>query len=201
LLEKEKIVAVLESFNPDVVCVELDEIRFKKLKGEEIDESYLKQISWFSKFMITKIKKKSEKIAEDSEQEYGGDMISALQYCGDNNIPVKLIDMGIVETSKGFDKLNWGEKVLFWGGIEFGKATLEQVNNLDEEKVRVRQEELETKFPNLYEHLVVGRDKFMANKIAEVVLLNKYERVLVFVGKGHVVGIKSILDDKGIDVE
>lgn len=201
LLEKEKIVKAIEDFKPDVVCIELDELRLKKLQGKEIDESYLKQISWFSKFMLKKIKNKSMKIAEGSEQEYGGDMITALKYCGDNNIPIKLIDMGIIQIAKGFDKLNWGEKVLLYMGINFGKTSLEDVNNLNEETTKANLEMMKAKLPNLYNHLVVGRDKFMANKIMEVVLLKKYERVLVFVGAGHLVGIKGFLDDNGIEVE
>ena len=109
--------------------------------------------------------------------------------------------MGVIEIAKGFDKINWGEKVLLFVGVGFGNSSLDEVNNLDEEKVKANLQMMKTKLPNLYEYVVVGRDKFMANKIAEVVLLNKYERVLVFVGQGHVVGIKSFLDDKGIDVE
>lgn len=201
LLEKKKIVAMIESFNPDVVCVELDEVRFRKLKGQEIDEDYLKQLSWFSRTMLKRIKTKSEKLAEGSEQQYGGDMISAMQYCGDNNLPVKLIDMGVIQIAKGFDKLNWGEKVLLWMGTKYGNTTLEEVNNLDEEKVKANLDMMKNKLPNLYNHVVVSRDKFMANKISEVILLQKYERVLVFVGQGHVDGITQFLEDKGIDVE
>ena len=201
LLEKEKIVKAIEDFNPDVVCIELDEIRLKKLQGKEIDETYLKQISWFSKFVLKKIKNKSMKIAEGSDQKYGGDMISALQYCGTNNLPVKLIDMGVIQIAKGFDKVNWGEKVLLYMGIGFSKTSLEDVNNINEETTKANLEMMKAKLPNLYNHLVVGRNKFMANRIMEVVLLKKYERVLVFVGNGHIEGIKGFLDENGVDVK
>lgn len=201
LMEEKEIVAVLKGYMPDVVCIELDELRLKKLQGEEIDQSYLKEISWFSRYIITKINKKSSNIAKDSEQQYGNDMISALQYCGEKKIPVKLIDMGVKEIAKGFDKLNWGEKVLMWMGVGFGSTSLEQVNNLTEEKVQANMEELKRKLPNLYNHVVVARDKFMANKISEVLLIKKYERVLVFVGQGHVKGIKAFLHEKGINSE
>lgn len=201
LLEKEKIVKVIEEFKPDVICIELDEIRLKKIMGEEVNEDLFKEISWFSKFILKKIKDKSTKVAEGSKQQYGGDMISALQYCGENKIPCKLIDMDVKEITKGFDKLNWGEKVLLYFGVGFGKVSLEKVNNLTEEQVQANLENMKRKLPNLYNHLVIARDKFMANRIIDVVGLKRFDRILVFVGKGHIKGIKNHLNETGFDFE
>ncbi len=200
-MDKKEIVAVLKGFVPDAVCIELDDIRLKKLQGKEIDQDYLKEVSWFSRTILKKIKSKSEKLAEGSEQQYGGDMISALQYCGENNIPVKLIDMPVQEIAKGFDKLNWGEKVLMYIGVGFGQTSLEQVNNLTEEQVEANLQQMKIKLPNLYNHVVVARDKYMANKIMDVITTNKYQNILVFIGQGHIKGITTFLHDQGIDVE
>jgi pheromone shutdown protein TraB len=200
LLEKQKVVDAIEEFNPDAVCVELDQTRFDKLQGKNVEQQ-IEGMSWFSKKIMKKIKDKSEKVVKNTSQQYGGDMISALQYCTDKNIPCKLIDMDVKDIAKGFDKLNWGEKVLIYFGVGFQSPSLDQVNNLTEEQIEANLQNLKIKLPNLYNHVVVARDKYMANRIMDVVKLDKYNRIQVFVGKGHVKGIKQFLDDAGFDSE
>ncbi len=203
LLEKKKIEEAIKVFKPDAVCVELDKIRFDKLSNpEEAKKDYSKDLSWFSRMILKKIKDKSTNIAKDTNQEYGGDMIGALQYCAKKKIPCKLIDMGVIEIAKGFDKLNWKEKLILYVMINYGKKVdINQVNKLNQESVKSNLENMKVKFPNLYDHLVVARDRFMANKIMDLAKLDEYNRILIFVGHGHVEGIKQHLNRKGFVVK
>lgn len=181
LMSKEEIYKILNDNKPDIIAVELCEVRVG-LKPLTIDENYL----------IMKIGKATKQKAEKENVVYGSDMISAVLYANENKIRVGLIDRDLIETSKLMEKIPSNELVSFLKEISEleNKNLKKEVDSFDAEK---EINELKTKYPISYEFLVASRDLFMANKLLRLEKNNPNKKIIAFVGKGHLKVIDELI--------
>lgn len=183
---KEKIINEIKEFNPDIIAVELCELRFNLL-GVNIETEYNKDESILGKI--------SESIKEKTKEQnlnYGSDMITASNYAKENKIKLEFIDRSILDTQYLMSKIPQEELNGFLIELQkFQEADIKkELEKLDEKKLL---NELKNKYPVSYEFLVNGRDLFMANKILRLIKNNEKKKILVFVGKGHLNKIEELI--------
>jgi pheromone shutdown protein TraB len=141
----------------------------------------------------------------------GSEMKLAVELARKTKAKIALIDQDIEVTLKKFSqRLTWKEKFRFvadiFKSILFRKKALKELGieteQLDLSKVPSKMlirkliKQLEKRYPNVYDVLVVQRNKIMANNLTK--LMHKYpdEIVLAIVGAGHEEEILKLVKDR-----
>lgn len=187
---------IINRENPDLIALELDESRlYALLRGE--------RRSNFS-FIINFLSLIQNYFGRKTGIFPGEEMLRAFEIAQKKQIPIALIDREIEITLKKFNSIPLIEKmklffflplifIPFPRGIKFDIRKVPPKDLVD-----YAMKELNKRFPNLYRILVEERDIYMAGNLMN--LYNDYEKILAFVGAGHVRGIKKILEEKGFEV-
>jgi len=197
---------VIEETQPDVVAVELDEGRYRQLKGEapdDIDPKDLLQGSvafqFLAYWMLSYIQKR---LGDRFDVEPGADMKAGIETAERLGADVALIDRDIQVTIQRFwARMRLREKLrLLWELLlaiaGFGGSAEEEID-LDEltdtDVVTAMMEEFRRFSPNGAEALIDERDAYLAHNL--VGLREAGADVVAVVGAGHEAGIRAYLDD------
>ena len=180
-MSKEDIYKILDKSKPDIIAVELCEVRvgLKKLTLEE--DSLLMKIA-----TATQSKAKKENIA------YGSDMANAILYANENKIQVGLIDRDLIETSNLLQKIPEKELKLFTKEINEleNKNLKEKADNFNpENEIKKTKED----YPIAFEFLVTSRDLIIANKLLRLEKNNPIKNIIVLIGKGHLKQVGELI--------
>lgn len=203
--EIENSINVLE---PEVVAIELDYSRFKRLmskkeKNEKVDT--MKMIKEFGvagyAFMLAG-SYVQKKVGKSLGIEAGIDMKSAYLKAREKKIPTALIDLDIKYTIKKISKLSFARKSSMFFNIIFKSFKKEYRNTLqfdvkkgvpDDEFISKAIGILRKEVPDLYKILIADRNKYMVDKL--LALRNNHEGVIIaVVGAGHVEGMYELLE-------
>lgn len=190
---------VIERVKPEVVCVELDKIRFDDLTGDsafrELDVlkvvregrtlyllAYLALASYQRRMGLTLGVKP------------GAEMVAAVNAANERGIQVELIDRDInITLKRTWSNLGpWKRAVLLRSLIGGGArgAALRALERLREPKALSQMlSELSRVAPEIKRPLIDERDQYLASKAVEAG--NGKQRVVVVVGAAHVPGIKQ----------
>jgi pheromone shutdown-related protein TraB len=198
----------IEERQPDVVAVELDEDRYRQLKGEtpdDIEPSDLLRgnivFQFLAYWMLSYVQ---ARLGERFDIEPGADMRAGIETAEASGIDVALVDRNIQTTIRRFwARLSFVEKLrLFWelllglvgiggSGEELTEEDLEELTDVD--VVSAMMEEFREFSPGGAEALIDERDAFISRRL--VALAHEGRDVVAVVGAGHVEGIKGYLDD------
>ncbi|MDY6780322.1 MAG: TraB/GumN family protein, partial [Halobacteria archaeon] len=203
----EKVRDTVEETEPDVVAVELDENRYKSIKGEEKTEDLSPRdllegnkpfeflVYWLLSYLQTKI-------GDEFGIEPGADMKAAIEIAEEGNIPVALVDRDIrVTVQRLWSKMSFIEKLKFVGALVLGLAGIgvdDEEIDMDElaeggDMVEVLIDEFREFSPRGAEALIDERDAYIAHKLLD--LRDQGLTVVAVVGAGHERGIQAYLDD------
>jgi len=183
---KKLIIKEIEEFKPDIIGVELCETRLKVMIEDIKPE--LNMIEDTS--LIGKIANAIKKKANENNLDYGSDMISASKYALANKIQLVCLDRDIMELRSLMEKIPEKEALGFMTELgKFEEANIKQ--EIDANKVL---KELKEKYPVSFEFLINSRDLTIENNILKLILKNPDKRILVFIGKGHLIKIQKDLD-------
>ncbi|MFB6081378.1 MAG: TraB/GumN family protein [Halanaeroarchaeum sp.] len=197
---------VIEAEDPDVVAVELDESRFRQLKGEtpdDIDPKDLLQGSVAFQFLAYwLLSYVQQRMGERFDVEPGADMKAGVDTAERIGADVALIDRNIQVTIQRFwARMRLREKLrLVWelalalagfGGGEAEEIDLEDLTDAD--VVTAMLEEFRRFSPNGAAALIDERDAYLAHNL--VGLRESGARVVAVVGAGHKQGIEAYLAD------
>ncbi len=198
--------AVIEEEEPDVVAVELDENRYRQLKGEapeDIDPKDLLQGSvafqFLAYWMLSYVQKR---LGDRFDVEPGADMKAGIDTAERMGSDVALIDRDIQVTIQRFwSRMRLREKLrLLWelllaimgfGGDAEAEIDLEELTDTD--VVTAMMEEFRRFSPRGAEALIDERDAYLAHNL--VALRESGARVVAVVGAGHKAGIEAYLED------
>ena len=198
-----KIKEVIEKVKPDCVAVELDENRYQALKSGQT-ESSLKSLGLATFVIFKLLKKLQQKVGDIVGIIPGSDMLTAVEFSKEKEIPVYFIDQDIQATLYSFKKLKLSEKLRlikyaltasFY--IYSGKGDKEKIDLTKvppEELIDQAMETFQKVFPQLYKILVEDRNKRMASALLE--LSKTHKNIVAVVGAGHRKGLKSLLSNK-----
>ncbi len=193
---------VIEREKPDIVAVELDNARYKALKGEEeVKEINVKELLREGKFyyfllhlLLAYIQKK---IGDDAGVKPGAEMLSAIEKAEKIGARVALIDRDIQLTLGRFwNKMSFFEKLKLFGSITgaslgFGTKDIDMDSVTNEDVVAQLISELRKLAPSAASVLVDERDAFMAKNLLEI---SREGNVVAVVGAGHREGIQRYLN-------
>lgn len=193
---------VIEREKPDIVAVELDQARYRALKGEEeVKEINVRELlsggnshyfllHWFLAYI-------QKKIGTDAGVKPGAEMLSAIEKAEKIGARVALIDRDIQLTLVRFwDKMSIFEKLklfgsLFAASLGIGTQEIDMDTVTNEDVVTQLVAELRKVAPGAASVLIDERDAFMAKNLLEI---SRKGNVVAVVGAGHREGIQRYLD-------
>ncbi len=209
-VSKESVVDVrrtIELVKPDVVCVELDEVRYKNLTdptrwrktniGEVIRKG--RAMLLLSSLIMTSFQRR---IGKKLGVMPGAELLEGIKAAEDVGAEVVLADRDIQVTLKRtwrnlgiWDKLRMATQ-LTASLFVTEEIDEEMIENLkDKEKLSDVLQLLADEFPRIKSTLIDERDRYLAQKIGEV----NGARIVAVVGAGHVPGIiKEIEEDQDL---
>ncbi|MFP4633100.1 MAG: TraB/GumN family protein [Halobacteriales archaeon] len=197
----------IDVYEPDVVAVELDEKRYKSIKGDapsDLDPADLLEgnkpfellVYWLLSYLQTKL-------GDRFGIEPGAEMLAAIETAEERGLPVALVDRDInVTVARLWKKMSLWEKLKFVGGLVVGVAGLgragdEMEAEIDEmmegDVVEVLIEEFREFSPRGAEALIDERDAYIASNLDS--LRREGKSVVAVVGAGHRAGILAYLED------
>ena len=190
----ERIDEAFESFDPDVVCLELDLGRLNALiTGErESPDSFI--YAFLAKFQ--------RYIGNKTGVMPGEEMLHAYNRASDTGKEIYLIDRDIRETLGRLRAVRRKEKVkalmmlpLSIFGTKFDFQEIPEDEMLEDMK-----EKFAESFPEIYQAVLEERDEYMFKALEKVVEDNPGKDILVVVGAAHQKGLedrKDEIDSKG----
>lgn len=194
---------VIEREKPDIVAVELDNGRFKALKGEEeeVKEVNLKELLSGGKiyyfmlhWLLAYVQKK---IGADTGVKPGAEMMAAIEQAEKTGAKIALIDRDIqVTLGRFWNRMSFFEKLKLFGSLVgaslgFGSEKIDIETVTNEDVVTQLIEELRKLAPSAAIVLIDERDAFMAKNLLD---LSNQGKVVAVVGAGHREGIQKYLD-------
>ncbi|HEC82615.1 MAG TPA: hypothetical protein ENI53_01865 [Thermoplasmatales archaeon] len=193
---RKKIEEIIEEEKPDAVAVELDFNRALALQSKERGRGKVN-------FLYYVMAKLQNIIAKRFSGEVGGEMISAINKARSMGIPLYYIDMDSREIiNKLWSNLSFRKKISillssFLSLFVSRKRIEREIKNFEKDGEKTIKK-FEKEMPELKRILIDERNEYMANKLRDI--LNENNKVVAIVGEGHIVGLKSLLNDFEIKI-
>lgn len=197
---------VIEEEKPDAVAVELDEGRYRQMKGgtpDEIAPADLLQGSMALQFLAYwLLSYVQQRMGERFDIDPGADMLAAVEKAEAVGSEVALVDRDIQVTIQRFwarmgffEKLRLVGQLLLavlgvGGGKEVEEVSMEELTDAD--VISAMMEEFRQFSPTGAEALINERDAYLAHNIVN--LREQGKHVVAVVGAGHKAGIKRYLE-------
>ena len=199
--------------NPvDIVCVELDEKRYKRIHQEEtgfsIDDmqKHIEQLGLPGALLSFVISFFQRVLAILFNIKPGHDMITATEYAKKENKMLFFIDQDAEITLQQFsDKFTLEEalailpKMVIYSLSDMFSKDSELFSMLDLRKVpslkliRLVNERTKIIFPTFYKIIIADRNKYMSRQIIKIAEKHPESKILVVIGGGHMDGISELL--------
>ncbi|MEC9441150.1 MAG: TraB/GumN family protein [Myxococcota bacterium] len=193
--------SIIEQEQPDVVCVELDEGRFKALREQQRWEDLdLRQIIRNKQltFLMARLALMGfqKQMGSYTGVKPGAEMAAAIEIAEAQGCEVALIDRDVSATLlRAWRKTPWYKRAMLAFSLLFGVFEKTEVN--EEELAKLRQEanitsmldELGEAMPEVKSVLVDERDTYMAGEIQRT----DGEKIVVVIGAAHGPGIQRKL--------
>jgi pheromone shutdown protein TraB len=194
---RQRIERLVEHRRPDLVCIELDEDRYRYIRQKEREGRY-------PSMTVALLARFQTRTAEMFGTTVGDEMIAAVDAAEELGVPHEFIDMdGFSVMQKLRREMTWREK--FWvfiaslGAQFISKKRIEKELREYEENPDAYEEELGRRFPTFKRVLIDERNIYMAGRIAQTT--TTHPSVIAVVGDGHVKGITHYLDQWGLPHE
>ncbi len=194
----------IERERPEIVAVELDEGRYRQMKGELPDDldagDLLRGNTVFQFLAYWMLSYVQTRLGERFDIEPGADMRAAVETAEDLGLGVALVDREIQTTIQRFwARMTLVEKFKLVGGLfvgMFGYGSEEEIDMeelTDADVVTAMMAEFRRFSPGGAEALIDERDAYIAHKL--LALRDGGHDVLAVVGAGHRKGIERYLED------
>ena len=193
----EEVAKAVQELKPDVIALELDLKRFKRLISNTKHKIKLSDITQKG-FLINLIGSYLERyLGKKVGVLPGAEMRKAIELARKNKIKVALIDQDISITLRKLKaKFTLKEKLRLVKNILLAPFTAQKIK-IDLRKVPEQKLinkltlQLKKDYPSVYEVLIEERNSVMAERLIRLMQENK--KVLAIVGAGHIRGIEKIL--------
>ena len=194
---RQRVEMLVEHRHPDLVCIELDEDRYRYIRQKEREGKY-------PSMTVALLARFQTRTAEMFGSTVGDEMIAAVDAAQGLGVPHELIDMDGYTLFRRLKKeMTFREQ--FWifiaaiGAQFISKKRIERELKEYEEDPEAYEAELDRKFPTVKRVLIDDRNAYMAGRIAQS--STTHPSVMAFVGDGHVRGITQHLDQLGLPHE
>ncbi len=197
----EDVVRCFEEFDPDCVCIELDEQRYASITDKD---------RWRNSDLVEIIKKKQvayllvntilasfqRRMAKQMDSQSGAEMMKGIELANTHEKTLVLADRPIKLTfSRIWAKLSTGERVKLITAIissifddeEISEEELQELKNADALETALK--EVGKQFPMVKEVLVDERDAYLTDKIRNA----PGKKIMAIIGAAHAAGIERNL--------
>ncbi len=193
---------VIENEKPDVVCVELDEQRYKALseqrKWESLDLKEIIQKKQLSTLIVNLLLASYQKrLGDQLGMMPGVELLEATKVAQELNIPIDLCDRDVrITLRRAWNSMSLWEKIKL---LSVGVAGLFEEYEISEEELsRIREQDVLTELmeglgeamPVLKTVLIDERDTYLTQKMREA----QGQKIVSIVGAGHMNGIAKALE-------
>ncbi len=186
----EEVKQSIKKIHPDIIALELDVIRFKKLISKNQKINLWKNIGTQGFFFNLIGAWAEKKLGEKVNILPGSEMKTAIKLAKKEKIKIALIDQDIRITLKKLSKeITFKEKLTFLKDILFSIFSFKNKIDIDLTKVPEKNfikkiiRDVKKRYPNVYRILVKERNKIMAVNL--ITLMNTNKTILAIVGAGH----------------
>lgn len=194
---------------PDLICVELDEGRFNTLDVKNKDfEEYLKKRKNLP-ILYKLFLRHQEKSAKKHGVSPGDEMIAAIRYAQQNNLPFELIDMDFqylygelmnsLKTSEKIKLSFLGVFLTLFGWYFNREEKIEKDLERLDKNFDKNMEKMQESYPIFKKIILDDRNEYMAKKIMN--LRQNHKNIIACVGDGHIHGISRILNSNNVEFE
>ncbi len=200
---------VVESVNPDLIAVELDDKRFKKLLSEDkLSNTSMKDIITKSdmglrgSLILAIFSKFQSKIAHKLGIDVIGlDMMAGYEESSKRDIPLALVDQDMQKTFKRFTKeITFMESMktmisFILGYIHISRKSKDKLesevssDNIDVEEILMQ---IESVFPTFKKVFLDERNHVITEKTAN--LAKNFDNTVLVIGAAHEPGIKKLFN-------
>lgn len=182
--------ALIEKEKPDILALELDLLRFKKLMSNKEQKFSIRSLSSSGSLMGIIGAFIEKKLGEKVGVKPGDEMKAAINIAKKNKIKIVLIDQSIQTTFKRLsEEITLKEKLKFLSDILTSLIFPKKRIKIDLTKVPEEGtiagmiSEVKKRYPNVYKTLIYERNIYMAKQLIELVKIGK--KTIVIVGAGH----------------
>ena len=200
----QQLLDIFDEKQPDVICVELDKQRYNALLAKKADPEAYKQYERRVPFIYKLLSKFQDGMASEYGVVAGQEMLTAIGFAKNKQLPVAFIDMNAQKLfKKMLRKMSFTEKIKLilsgLGGFFVSKKRVETELKKIENNFDSYIERIGERFPTIKEVLVDERNHFMAQQLTQA--NEQYTKIVAIVGDGHIPGLTKLLEQKEIDFE
>ena len=195
-----------ESFEPDIIAVELDQQRLQQLlhppkdKGS-IDLRLVRKLGIRGFLFAMGARYAQRKLGNKVGVKPGSEMLAAVKTARKHKKTLSLIDRSIDKTIRKLMKeLTWKEKRRFAYDLLFGKYSKKLKVQLDissvppGELIDTLMEQVKDRYPTVYRVLVEERNHYMAKQLIVLHKRSPEQKILAVVGAGHKKEMEELLN-------
>lgn len=192
---REQVRNVIEEEQPDRVCVELDESRYRSLTSESgwADMNLVETIregQGFTLFLTLLLSIYQRRLGLEQDIKPGEELLEAVETAKENSIEFSLVDRDINETfSRALDQLTLWEKIKLLSSFFVVEEEMDVEDLKQEDMLSTLVRELEEEFPSIKRTFLDERNEYMAEKILE----EDFDHAVAVVGAAHVEGLADEL--------
>lgn len=201
---KNALLDIFETKKPEVICVELDQRRYHALKLKQTDPEQYKQNSQQLPAIYKLLARFQENMADEYGVTPGEEMLTAITYAQEHQLPVELIDMDAQQLfTEMLKKMSFTERMRLFltglGGFFINKKKVEKELQSIQNNFDTYLDDIGKKFPTIKKTLIDDRNDYMVQQLIN--LSTTYSNIVALIGDGHVPGITKIFDEKNVSYE
>jgi pheromone shutdown-related protein TraB len=196
----------IKEFNPDIIALELDPIRFHALISKKQKRDIIKELKYLGIRGIilntigSWIEKKLGKRVNVSP---GSEMRIAIRLAKKNKKEIALVDQDVRITIKKLTKeVKFKEKLRIFLDIlktPFGKKQLVKIDISkvpDQKMIDEILNKIKKRYPQIYRILIEERNKIIAKNLNKIRKERKNKRILAIIGAGHKKGVEELISNE-----
>ncbi|MEF8848740.1 MAG: TraB/GumN family protein [Candidatus Thermoplasmatota archaeon] len=195
---------ILYNENPDIIAVELDQKRYNALLTRRNNPSEYKKYTQNQPFVYRMLAKFQEGVAGKYGVQPGEEMLTAIQYSQNQQIPVDFVDKDAQKIFKKMIKsMTIKEKIrLFLNAVAsvfIRKKDVEKEIDKIEENLEEYLTQIQKKFPTIKKVLIDERNQHIADKLQK--MNETFDKIVAILGDGHLPGIEKIIQENDIEIQ
>jgi pheromone shutdown-related protein TraB len=197
--------STFKEFNPDIIALELDPLRFQALLARKQKRSITKEIQFFGikGFLLTLVLGYIEKkLGQKVKIKPGTEMLTAIKLAKENKKEIALIDQNIKLTVNNLSKISFREKsrvffdILRIPFVRGKKVKIDLTKVPKDEFIEKILKEIKIRYPEIYKALIGDRNKVLAKNLNNLKTEKDGKKILAIIGAGHKKEVERLIKNE-----